>query len=160
MTLPCDTSFFSPLVQLLHKLFIAMSNSGVVTTGEWQEQNHDTGHLNSSDWACVKPQNVRADKKNQAKQRAMLGLHGKILAVEGCRDGLCEKRPGATLCQTDPVPPGSHRFTSGHSWAQQPSWLCPWGSIFKNTLKKKHCAAAVTQRSEKKTTCDKQPCRH
>jgi len=42
-----------------------------------------------------------------------LGVHDKVLAVEGFRGGLCETS-GASPCQTQPVPAGSKRSTTRH----------------------------------------------
>lgn len=53
--------FFPPLIQPLHKLFTAMCNSRMVTSGKWQEWIQDTGSLNSNDWTCVKQRHVKAD---------------------------------------------------------------------------------------------------
>ena len=46
--------------------------------------------------------------------RAVLSVNSKVLAVEGCRGALCENRPGAAPCQTQPVPAGSNGPNAGH----------------------------------------------
>lgn len=62
---------------------------------------------------------IQASTQRKKKVRNCFGCRCSGAGSWGCR-GLCQGRPGAAPCQTQPVPAGSDRPTTGHVWARQP----------------------------------------